>query len=112
MKLFVFLQVEIISFVVNYIGSTQSTEALKVGDAYLQKVLLKTLLQVRILSEQTQMRLPILQIATRYKTFYLSTVFSDGFLSTICKLSTSNDPELRLIAQQILQTLFDRYADC
>ncbi|KAI6172439.1 hypothetical protein M3Y98_00973300 [Aphelenchoides besseyi] len=86
-------KVEIMMFTVNYIATTQNSETLKEGDAYLQKVLLKTLLQ----------------IATRYKTFYLNTVFTESFLNTICKLSTSNDPELRLIAQQILQTLFDRH---
>ncbi|KAI6216456.1 hypothetical protein M3Y99_01820800 [Aphelenchoides fujianensis] len=85
-------KVEIMMFTVSYIATTQNSETLKDEDAYLQKVLLKTLLE----------------IATRYKTFYLNTVFSESFLSTICKLSTSNDPELRLIAQQILQTLFDQ----
>ncbi|KAI6183672.1 hypothetical protein M3Y97_00514100 [Aphelenchoides bicaudatus] len=85
-------KVEVMMFTVSYIPTAQGKETMRVGDAYLQKVLLKTLLQ----------------IATKYKTFYFSNVFNDNFLKTIFPLFNSNDPEVRLIAQQIFQTLFDR----
>uniref|UniRef100_A0A915CN21 Uncharacterized protein n=1 Tax=Ditylenchus dipsaci TaxID=166011 RepID=A0A915CN21_9BILA len=51
----------------------------------------------------------ILKVATKYKTFYLATVFTDSFLKTILQLSLTNDSEVRLISQKIFQTLLDRH---
>lgn len=44
----------------------------------------------------------------KYRTFYLSTVFSDSFLHTLLQLATTQNPEVRLITLQILHTLLDR----
>jgi hypothetical protein len=43
-------KVEIMMFTVGYIPTTQGNEKLQVNDAYLQKVLLKTLQQVQFFS--------------------------------------------------------------
>ncbi|KAK6039065.1 hypothetical protein COOONC_23431 [Cooperia oncophora] len=65
----------------------------KQGDEFLQHVLVKTLLKV----------------ATKYRTAYLATVFTDSFLHTLIQLALVNDPQVRLGTQQIFHTLLDRH---
>uniref|UniRef100_A0A914I6P1 EFR3-like protein n=1 Tax=Globodera rostochiensis TaxID=31243 RepID=A0A914I6P1_GLORO len=48
-------------------------------------------------------------VATKYKTLYLATVFTDAFLKTLLQLQLTTDPEVRLIAQRIFHTLLDRH---
>uniref|UniRef100_A0A183CNV4 Cse1 domain-containing protein n=1 Tax=Globodera pallida TaxID=36090 RepID=A0A183CNV4_GLOPA len=77
-------------------GATTAGEQIKwvqTSEAFLQKLLVKTLLQV----------------ATKYKTLYLATVFTDAFLKTLLQLQLTTDPEVRLIAQRIFHTLLDRH---
>nr|CAD2171867.1 unnamed protein product [Meloidogyne enterolobii] len=89
-------KVEIMMFTAGSIPNVESTVNLKTErmcEAFLQKVLVKTLLEV----------------ATKYKTFYLATVFTDAFLRTLLQLQLTRDAEVRLIAHQIFQTLLDRH---
>ncbi|KAL3080761.1 hypothetical protein niasHS_005348 [Heterodera schachtii] len=72
---------------------SSSIKLVQTSEAFLQKVLVKTLLQV----------------ATKYKTLYLATVFTDAFLKTLLQLQLTSDAEVRLIAQRIFQTLLDRH---
>uniref|UniRef100_A0A1I7SWP5 Importin-11 n=2 Tax=Bursaphelenchus xylophilus TaxID=6326 RepID=A0A1I7SWP5_BURXY len=89
-------KVEIMMFTVGNIPTIQHEDRpLKACDAYVQRVLMKTLLK----------------IATKYRTFYLSTVFSDSFLQTLLQLSVTQNPEVRVISQKILHTLFDRHGN-
>lgn len=65
----------------------------KQGDEFLQHVLVKTLLKV----------------ATKYKTAYLATVFTESFLHTLIQLALVADPQVRLGTQKIFHTLLDRW---
>ncbi|KIH61551.1 hypothetical protein ANCDUO_08177 [Ancylostoma duodenale] len=47
-------------------------------------------------------------VATKYRTAYLATVFTDSFLHTLIQLALVNDPQVRLGTQQIFHTLLDR----
>ncbi|PAV71490.1 hypothetical protein WR25_12229 [Diploscapter pachys] len=65
----------------------------KQGDDFLIHVLVKTLLKV----------------ATKYRTAYLATVFTDSFLNTLIQLGLVADAKVRLIIQRIFHTLLDRH---
>ena len=67
-------------------------ESMKRSDAFLQHVLVKTLLKV----------------ATKYRTGYLATVLTTSFLGPLLKLALVDDAQVRLLTQQILHTLVDR----
>uniref|UniRef100_F1KW28 Protein EFR3 n=1 Tax=Ascaris suum TaxID=6253 RepID=F1KW28_ASCSU len=87
-------KVEIMMFTVGNIPKlSEDGRALKPGDAFLQHVLVKTLLKV----------------ATKYKTAYLATIFADSFLSTLLQLALVADPCVRLDTQHIFHTLLDRH---
>lgn len=87
-------KVEIMMFTVGNIPKLDGEgRALKPGDAFLQHVLVKTLLKV----------------ATKYKTAYLATMFTDSFLSTLLQLALVADPLVRLDTQRIFHTLLDRH---
>ncbi|KAI1730683.1 protein EFR3 like protein [Ditylenchus destructor] len=89
-----FQKVEIMMFTVTHIPKISDEERqIKTSDAFLQKVLVKT----------------IRKVATKYKTSYLATVFTEAFLRTILQLSLTKDSEVRLISQQIFHTLLDRH---
>ncbi|VDK42174.1 unnamed protein product [Anisakis simplex] len=87
-------KVEIMMFTVGNIPKLgEDGRASKPGDAFLQNVLVKTLLKV----------------ATKYKTAYLATIFADSFLGTLLQLALVADPLVRLDTQQIFHTLLDRH---
>ncbi|MFH4973809.1 hypothetical protein AB6A40_000518 [Gnathostoma spinigerum] len=87
-------KVEIMMFTVGNIPKISGDgRAAKPGDVFLQHVLVKTLLK----------------IATKYKSAYLSTVFTDSFLSTLLQLVLVADPNVRLDTQRIFHTLLDRH---
>uniref|UniRef100_A0AC34QGC3 EFR3-like protein n=1 Tax=Panagrolaimus sp. JU765 TaxID=591449 RepID=A0AC34QGC3_9BILA len=65
----------------------------KTSDEFLQKVLVKTLLKV----------------ATKYKSFYFANVFTDTFFRSLLQICLAPNSEVRLNAQQIFHTLFDRH---
>uniref|UniRef100_A0A1I7XQG4 Non-specific serine/threonine protein kinase n=1 Tax=Heterorhabditis bacteriophora TaxID=37862 RepID=A0A1I7XQG4_HETBA len=48
-------------------------------------------------------------VATKYRTAYLATVFTDSFLHTLTQLALVNDPQVRLGTQKIFHTLLDRH---
>ncbi|VDL84334.1 unnamed protein product, partial [Nippostrongylus brasiliensis] len=85
-------QVEMMMFTVGNIPNLEE-KRVKQGDEFLQHVLVKTLLKV----------------ATKYRTAYLATVFTDSFLHTLIQLALVNDPQVRLGTQQIFHTLLDRH---
>uniref|UniRef100_A0A914EQE2 Uncharacterized protein n=2 Tax=Acrobeloides nanus TaxID=290746 RepID=A0A914EQE2_9BILA len=87
-------KVEIMMFTIGNIPMISEDEKhLKTSDAFLQKVLVKTLLKV----------------ATKYKTFYLATIFTDSFLKPLLLLMLAPNSEVRLISQKIFHTLLDRH---
>ncbi|EPB75989.1 hypothetical protein ANCCEY_04910 [Ancylostoma ceylanicum] len=85
-------KVEMMMFTVGNIPNL-GEKRVKQGDEFLQHVLVKTLLKV----------------ATKYRTAYLATVFTDSFLHTLIQLALVNDPQVRLGTQQIFHTLLDRH---
>ncbi|WKX95411.1 hypothetical protein Q1695_012117 [Nippostrongylus brasiliensis] len=85
-------KVEMMMFTVGNIPNLEE-KRVKQGDEFLQHVLVKTLLKV----------------ATKYRTAYLATVFTDSFLHTLIQLALVNDPQVRLGTQQIFHTLLDRH---
>ncbi|TKR77001.1 hypothetical protein L596_018054 [Steinernema carpocapsae] len=87
-------KVEIMMFTVGNIPKVADDDrAMKSSDSFLQHVLVKTLLK----------------IATKYKTAYLATMFTDSFLNTLLDLALVSDPQVRYTTQQIFHTLFDRH---
>lgn len=84
-------KVEMMMFTVGNIPNLDERKS-KQGDEFLQHVLVKTLLKV----------------ATKYRTAYLATVFTDSFLDTLLLLALVRDPQVRLATQQIFHTLLDR----
>lgn len=50
----------------------------------------------------------IVQVGSKYRTTYLSTTFPIAFLQPLLTLSQDDDPEVRLLVQNILHTLIDR----
>ncbi|GMT14476.1 hypothetical protein PFISCL1PPCAC_5773 [Pristionchus fissidentatus] len=87
-------KVEMMMFTVGNIPSLNNTnESSKSSDAFLQHVLVKTLLKV----------------ATKYRTAYLATVFTDSFLATLLRLALACDPQVRLNTLYIFHTLLDRH---
>ncbi|VDK44726.1 unnamed protein product [Cylicostephanus goldi] len=86
------LAVEMMMFTVGNIPNLDE-KRVKQGDEFLQHVLVKTLLKV----------------ATKYRTAYLATVFTDSFLHTLIQLALVKDPQVRLGTQQIFHTLLDRH---
>ncbi|CAI5441731.1 unnamed protein product [Caenorhabditis angaria] len=85
-------KVEMMMFTVGNIPNLDERKA-KQGDEFLQHVLVKTLLKV----------------ATKYRTAYLATVFTDSFLDTLLLLALVRDPQVRLATQKIFHTLLDRH---
>ncbi|CCD66029.1 Protein EFR3 homolog [Caenorhabditis elegans] len=85
-------KVEMMMFTVGNIPNLDERKS-KQGDEFLQHVLVKTLLKV----------------ATKYRTAYLATVFTDSFLDTLLLLALVRDPQVRLATQQIFHTLLDRH---
>ncbi|CAD6197247.1 unnamed protein product [Caenorhabditis auriculariae] len=85
-------KVEMMMFTVGNIPNLDERR-LKQGDEFLQHVLVKTLLKV----------------ATKYRTAYLATVFTDSFLNTLLQLALVRDPQVRLATQLIFHTLLDRH---
>ncbi|KJH49184.1 hypothetical protein DICVIV_04685 [Dictyocaulus viviparus] len=85
-------KVEMMMFTVGNIPSLDEKRFRK-GDEFLQHVLVKTLLKV----------------ATKYRTAYLATVFTDSFLRTLIQLALVNDPQVRLDTQRTFHTLLDRH---
>ncbi|XGW13265.1 hypothetical protein V3C99_013698, partial [Haemonchus contortus] len=85
-------KVEMMMFTVGNIPNL-GEKRVKQGDEFLQHVLVKTLLKV----------------ATKYRTAYLATVFTDSFLHTLIQLALVSDPQVRLGTQQIFHTLLDRH---
>lgn len=85
-------KVEMMMFTVGNIPNLDERQTKK-GDAFLQHVLVKTLLKV----------------ATKYRTAYLATVFTDPFLNTLLQLALVQDPQVRLETQFIFHTLLDRH---
>ena len=49
------------------------------------------------------------QVATKYKTFYFATMFTDNFVKTLLQICLAPNPSVRLNAQQIFHTLVDRH---
>ncbi|GMR36410.1 hypothetical protein PMAYCL1PPCAC_06605, partial [Pristionchus mayeri] len=86
-------KVEMMMFTVGNIPSLSASNECKSSDAFLQHVLVKTLLKV----------------ATKYRTAYLATVFTDSFLATLLRLSMAADPQVRLNTLYIFHTLLDRH---
>ncbi|CAJ0932227.1 unnamed protein product, partial [Mesorhabditis belari] len=86
-------KVEMMMFTVGNIPSLSDERKNREGDAFLQHVLVKTLLKV----------------ATRFRTSYLATIFTDSFLNTLQQLALVPDPQVRLITQKIFHTLLDRH---
>lgn len=84
-------KVEMMMFTVGNIPNLDERKS-KQGDEFLQHVLVKTLLKV----------------ATKYRTAYLATVFTDSFLDTLLLLALVRDPQVRLATQHIFHTLLDR----
>ncbi|ULU06589.1 hypothetical protein L3Y34_018431 [Caenorhabditis briggsae] len=85
-------KVEMMMFTVGNIPNLDERKS-KQGEEFLQHVLVKTLLKV----------------ATKYRTAYLATVFTDSFLDTLLRLALVRDPQVRLATQQIFHTLLDRH---
>ncbi|CAB3404327.1 unnamed protein product [Caenorhabditis bovis] len=85
-------KVEMMMFTVGNIPNLDERKA-KQGDEFLQHVLVRTLLKV----------------ATKYRTAYLATVFTDSFLDTLLLLALVRDPQVRLETQHIFHTLLDRH---
>lgn len=85
-------KVEMMMFTVGNIPSLDE-KRFRQGDEFLQHVLVKTLLKV----------------ATKYRTAYLATVFTDSFLRTLIQLALVNDSQVRLGTQKIFHTLLDRH---
>uniref|UniRef100_A0A0K0D304 Protein EFR3 n=1 Tax=Angiostrongylus cantonensis TaxID=6313 RepID=A0A0K0D304_ANGCA len=85
-------KVEMMMFTVGNIPNLDE-KRFKQGDEFLQHVLVKTLLKV----------------ATKYRTAYLATVFTESFLRTLIQLALVNDSQVRLGTQQIFHTLLDRH---
>ncbi|CAI4231697.1 unnamed protein product [Auanema sp. JU1783] len=85
-------KVEMMMFTVGNIPSLDEKRS-RHGDEFLQHVLVKTLLKV----------------ATKYRTAYLATVFTDSFLLTLTQLALVADPQVRLGTQEIFHTLLDRH---
>ncbi|CAL8131607.1 unnamed protein product [Orchesella dallaii] len=50
----------------------------------------------------------LLMVGSKYRTTYLSTTFPIAFLQPLLTLSQDDDPEVRLLVQNILHTLIDR----
>ncbi|CAJ0586678.1 unnamed protein product, partial [Mesorhabditis spiculigera] len=86
-------KVEMMMFTVGNIPSLADERNNRHGDVFLQHVLVKTLLKV----------------ATRFRTSYLATIFTDSFLDTLERLALVPDPQVRLITQKIFHTLLDRH---
>ncbi|GMS84188.1 hypothetical protein PENTCL1PPCAC_6363, partial [Pristionchus entomophagus] len=86
-------KVEMMMFTVGNIPSLSASNECKSSDAFLQHVLVKTLLKV----------------ATKYRTAYLATVFTDSFLATLLRLAIASDPQVRLNTLYIFHTLLDRH---
>ncbi|KAK0416217.1 hypothetical protein QR680_012351 [Steinernema hermaphroditum] len=87
-------KVEIMMFTVGNIPKLADDDrAMRSSDSFLQHVLVKTLLK----------------IATKYKTAYLATIFTDSFLNALLDLSLVSDPQVRYTTQRIFHTLFDRH---
>uniref|UniRef100_A0A914VNN2 Uncharacterized protein n=1 Tax=Plectus sambesii TaxID=2011161 RepID=A0A914VNN2_9BILA len=87
-------KVEIMMFTIGKVPALNE-ESMKRSDAFLQHVLVKTLLKV----------------ATKYRTGYLATVLTSSFLGPLLKLAHVDDAKVRLLTQQILHTLIDRHAN-
>lgn len=90
-------KIEIMKFIMQKVPSRSFTNTATGGEAcqshrLLQNMLLKSLLMV----------------GSKYKTTYLSTTFPIAFLQPLLTLSQDEDPEVRLLVQNILHTLIDR----
>ncbi|VDN33865.1 unnamed protein product, partial [Gongylonema pulchrum] len=85
-------KVEIMLFIsANIPNLGKDSRVLKPSDAFLQHILVKTLLKV----------------ATKYKTGFMSTIFANNFPNTLLRLAVSADPVTRLDTQNIFHTLLD-----
>uniref|UniRef100_A0A0K0ELJ2 Serine/threonine-protein kinase TOR n=1 Tax=Strongyloides stercoralis TaxID=6248 RepID=A0A0K0ELJ2_STRER len=85
-------KVEIMTFTTNEICKIHDNEEKASIDSYYHHVLAST----------------FLKIATKYKTVYLSNLFTDNFMSTLLRLGLHPNIEIRLIVQKIFHTLLDR----
>ncbi|VBB30779.1 unnamed protein product [Acanthocheilonema viteae] len=87
-------KVEIMLFIsANIPNLGKDSQSLKPSDVFLQHILVKTLLKV----------------ATKYRTGFMSTIFSNNFPNTLLRLALTNDPIVRLDTQCIFHTLLDRH---
>ncbi|KAK6103718.1 hypothetical protein QQG55_13555 [Brugia pahangi] len=87
-------KVEIMLFIsANIPNLGKDNQSLKPSDTFLQHILVKTLLKV----------------ATKYRTGFMSTIFSNNFPNTLLRLALTADPVVRLDTQCIFHTLLDRH---
>uniref|UniRef100_A0A8L7SZ64 Hypothetical 96.7 kDa protein C32D5.3 in chromosome II, putative n=1 Tax=Brugia malayi TaxID=6279 RepID=A0A8L7SZ64_BRUMA len=87
-------KVEIMLFIsANIPNLGKDNQSLKPSDTFLQHILVKTLLKV----------------ATKYRTGFMSTIFSNNFPNTLLRLALTGDPVVRLDTQCIFHTLLDRH---
>ncbi|KAM3719448.1 Protein EFR3 [Dirofilaria immitis] len=87
-------KVEIMLFIsANIPNLGKDSQSLKPSDIFLQHILVKTLLKV----------------ATKYRTGFMSTIFSNNFPNTLLRLALTTDPVVRLDTQYIFHTLLDRH---
>lgn len=85
-------KVEIMMFI---IGKVPAHTTRRQAEVFLQKVLVRTLLEV----------------ATKYRTGHLATVLTSTFLEPLMRLALNDDASVRLLVQHILHTLFDRHGN-
>uniref|UniRef100_A0A0N4Z9E5 Serine/threonine-protein kinase TOR n=1 Tax=Parastrongyloides trichosuri TaxID=131310 RepID=A0A0N4Z9E5_PARTI len=85
-------KVEIMTFTTNEICKNPENEDKANIDIYYHHVLATT----------------FLKIATKYKTVYLSTLFTDNFMTTLLRLALHPNIDIRLIVQKLFHTLLDR----